>query len=114
MVTPIGHVRYSTTGNLRNVQPLFADLTLGGLLAHNGNLTNGLTLRHELKKKVRFSNQLRHKQFCNWSRDQENTISRFIDALSQIEGAYALVALTNRRLIGVRDPLGIRPWYWGN
>ena len=51
--TAIGHVRYSTTGGtvLRNVQPLFADLTVGGFaIAHNGNLTNGLTLRHELKK----------------------------------------------------------------
>ncbi len=47
----IGHVRYSTTGEtiLRNVQPLFAELEAGGLaVAHNGNLTNGLTLRREL------------------------------------------------------------------
>src|SRR5437868_7090127 len=47
----LGHVRYSTTGEtiLRNVQPLFAELATGGLaVAHNGNLTNGLTLRREL------------------------------------------------------------------
>src|SRR5438552_3428994 len=41
-------------------------------------------------------------------------IDRFIDALSQIEGGYALVALTNKKLIGVRDPLGIRPLVLGD
>ena len=54
----VGHVRYSTTGEtiLRNVQPLFAELAAGGLaVAHNGNLTNGLTLRRELISRRRIS-----------------------------------------------------------
>ena len=53
----IGHNRYSTTGetSLRNIQPFFADLHIGGLsVAHNGNLTNALALREELKKMVQY------------------------------------------------------------
>ncbi len=115
----VGHVRYSTTGGtlLRNIQPLYADLTFGGFaLGHNGNLTNALGLRKELiadgaifqstsdtevllhllsrSKKVRF-------------------IERFIEALLKIEGAYAFVGLTKKKLIGARDPLGIRPLVLG-
>ena len=111
----IGHVRYSTTGGtvLRNVQPLFADLAVGGFaIAHNGNLTNGLSLREELVKAGAIfqstSDTEAILQLVARSK-KGNTISRFIDALFQIEGAYALVALTNKKLIGVRDPLGIRP-----
>jgi amidophosphoribosyltransferase len=115
----VGHVRYSTTGEtiLRNVQPLFAELESGGLaVAHNGNLTNGLTLRREL---------IRQGAICQSTSDTEvvllltarsrrpRIIERFIDALSQIEGAYALVALTNKKLMGARDPLGIRPLVLG-
>ena len=115
----IGHVRYSTTGGtiLRNVQPLFAELDGGGLaVAHNGNLTNGLTLRREL---------IRSGAICQSTSDTEvvlllsarsrrpRVIDRFVEALSQIEGAYALVALTNNMLIGARDPLGIRPLVLG-
>jgi amidophosphoribosyltransferase len=111
----VGHVRYSTTGGtiLRNVQPLFAELDGGGLaVAHNGNLTNGLTLRREL---------IRGGAICQSTSDTEailhlvarsrhpRIVERFIEALRQIEGAYALVALTNKKLIGARDPLGIRP-----
>ena len=115
----VGHVRYSTTGEtiLRNVQPLFAELDGGGLaVAHNGNLTNGLTLRREL---------IRAGAICQSTSDTEvvlhlaarsrrgRIIDRFVDALGQIEGAYALVALTNKKLIGARDPLGIRPLVLG-
>jgi amidophosphoribosyltransferase len=111
----VGHVRYSTTGEtiLRNVQPLFADLTGGGFaIAHNGNLTNALTLREQL---------VRSGSIFQSTSDTEtilqlvarsgrgNTLSRFTDALFQIEGAYALVVMTNKKLIGARDPLGIRP-----
>lgn len=111
----IGHVRYSTMGGtvLRNVQPLFADLAGGGFaVAHNGNLTNGLTLREDLVERGSIfqstSDTEAILQLIARSK-KENTIARFIDALFQIEGAYALVALTNKKLIGVRDPLGIRP-----
>jgi amidophosphoribosyltransferase len=115
----VGHVRYSTTGEtiLRNVQPLFAELDGGGLaIAHNGNLTNGLTLRREL---------IRQGAICQSTSDTEAILhlvarsrralilDRFIEALRQIEGAYALVALTNKKLIGARDPLGIRPLVLG-
>jgi amidophosphoribosyltransferase len=115
----LGHVRYATTGAtiLRNVQPLFAELDTGGLaIAHNGNLTNGLTLRREL---------ISEGAICQSTSDTEvvllltarsrrpRIVERFIDALRQIEGAYALVALTNKKLIGARDPLGIRPLVLG-
>src|ERR1700733_12781285 len=115
----VGHVRYSTTGGtiLRNVQPLFAELDGGGLaVAHNGNLTNGLTLRRDL---------IRDGAICQSTSDTEvilhlvarsrrpRVIDRFIESLRQIEGAYALVALTNKKLIGARDPLGIRPLVLG-
>ena len=111
----IGHVRYSTTGEtiLRNVQPLFAELEGGGFaVAHNGNLTNGLTLRRNL---------IRDGAICQSTTDTEvivhlvarsrktQFVDRFVEAIRQIEGAYALVALTNKKLIGARDPLGIRP-----
>jgi amidophosphoribosyltransferase len=115
----VGHVRYATTGAtiLRNVQPLFAELAAGGLaVAHNGNFTNGLTLRREL---------IAEGAICQSTSDTEvvllltarsrrrRIVDRYIDALQQIEGAYALVALTNKKLIGARDPLGIRPLVLG-
>ncbi len=116
----IGHVRYSTTGGtvLRNVQPLFADLATSGFaIAHNGNLTNGLSLRDDLVKDgAIFQSTSDTESILQLvARSKKlNTISRFIDALFQVEGAYALVALTNKKLIGVRDPLGIRPLVLGN
>ena len=115
----IGHVRYSTTGEtiLRNVQPLFAELAGGGLaVAHNGNLTNGLTLRRQL---------VRDGAICQSTSDTEvilhlaarsrhgRIIDRYVEALRQLEGAYAFVTLTNKKLIGARDPLGIRPLVLG-
>ena len=111
----VGHVRYSTTGGtiLRNVQPLFADLTGGGFaIAHNGNLTNALTLRNDLVKQGAIFQSTGDTetilQLVARSK-RGNTLSRLIDALFQIEGAYSLVIMTNKKLIGVRDPLGIRP-----
>jgi amidophosphoribosyltransferase len=118
-LSAIGHVRYSTTGEtiLRNVQPLFAELDGGGFaVAHNGNLTNGLTLRRNL---------IRDGAICQSTTDTEvivhlvarsrkkQFVDRFIEAIQEIEGAYSLVALTNRTLIGARDPLGIRPLVLG-
>ncbi len=115
----VGHVRYSTTGEtiLRNVQPLFAELAAGGLaVAHNGNLTNGLSLRREL---------IAQGAICQSTSDTEvilhlvarsqrgKIIERYIDALRSLEGAYALVSLTNKKLVGARDPLGIRPLMLG-
>ncbi len=115
----IGHVRYSTTGGtlLRNVQPLFADLALGGFaIAHNGNLTNALSVRRDLVKEGAIfqstSDTETILQLVAKSR-RGKAIDRMIEALSQIEGAYALVTLTNNMLIGVRDPFGIRPLVLG-
>jgi amidophosphoribosyltransferase len=115
----IGHTRYSTAGgsNLRNVQPMFADLSGGGVaIAHNGNLTNFLTLREQLVgegaifQSTSDSEVILH--LIARSR-KAKVMDRFIDALRQIEGAYALVAMTNKKLIGARDPLGIRPLVLG-
>ena len=111
----VGHVRYSTTGGtiLRNVQPLFADLTGGGFaVAHNGNLTNALTLRNDLVKQGAIFQSTGDTETILQlvaRSTRGNTLSRLIDALFQIEGAYSLVIMTNKKLIGVRDPLGIRP-----
>ncbi|MGI9405253.1 MAG: amidophosphoribosyltransferase [Hyphomicrobiaceae bacterium] len=111
----IGHVRYSTTGEtaLRNVQPLYADLDIMGFaICHNGNLTNALTVRDSL---------VSDGAICQSTTDTEvilhlisrskrrRIVHRFIDALLQIEGAYALVALAENMIIGARDPDGIRP-----
>ena len=116
----IGHVRYSTTGDtiLRNVQPLFADLAGGGFAcAHNGNLTNALTLRNELVKRGAIfqstSDTETILQLVARSKRRQ-TVDRLIDALFQIQGAYSLVVLTNKKLIGARDPLGIRPLVLGD
>ena len=116
----IGHVRYSTTGEtaLRNVQPLFADLAGGGFAcAHNGNLTNALTLRNELVQQGAIfqstSDTETILQLVARSK-RGRTIDRLIDALFQIQGAYSLVVLTNKKIIGARDPLGIRPLVLGD
>src|SRR3954465_3994349 len=115
----IGHTRYSTAGGsfIRNVQPMFADLESGGVaLAHNGNLTNFLTLREQLVaagaifQSTSDSEVILH--LIARSR-KARMVDRFIDALAQIEGGYALVVMTNKKLIGVRDPLGIRPLVLG-
>jgi amidophosphoribosyltransferase len=115
----VGHVRYSTTGGtiLRNVQPLFAELNAGGFaVAHNGNLTNGLTLRREL---VRYGAMMQSTTDTEVilhlvaQSKRSRFIERYIEALRTIEGAYALVALTNKKLIGARDPRGIRPLVLG-
>ncbi len=115
----VGHVRYSTTGEtiLRNVQPLFAELSGGGFaVAHNGNLTNGLSQRRAL---------IQDGAICQSTSDTEvvlhlvarsrkaHFVDRFVDALRQIEGAYSFVGITNKKLVGARDPLGIRPLVLG-
>ena len=116
----IGHVRYSTTGEtiLRNVQPLFADLAVGGFAcAHNGNLTNALTLRNELVKRGAIFQSTSDTETILQlvARSQRRkTVDRLIDTLFQIQGAYSLVVLTNKKLIGARDPLGIRPLVLGD
>ncbi len=111
----IGHVRYSTTGGTlnRNIQPFFADVANGGIaVAHNGNLTNAVALRKQLvaKGSIFYSTSdtecIVHLVATS---KYEKIVDRLVDALKQIEGAYSLVCLTRKKLIGVRDPLGVRP-----
>src|ERR1700751_1441922 len=115
----VGHVRYSTTGAtiLRNVQPLFAELNAGGFaVGHNGNLTNGLSLRRELVRGGAMMQSTTDTEVILHLVAQSRRprfIERFIEALRTIEGAYALVSMTNKKLIGARDPLGIRPLVYG-
>ncbi|AVM73250.1 amidophosphoribosyltransferase [Magnetospirillum gryphiswaldense] len=115
----VGHVRYSTTGEtlLRNVQPLFAEMEFGGLaLAHNGNLTNTNVLRRSLVKRgclfqsTTDTEVIIHLIAISLYTSVED---RLIDALRQIEGAYSLTCLTKDGVMGVRDPLGIRPLVLG-
>ena len=111
----IGHNRYSTTGetSIRNIQPFFADLHLGGLsVAHNGNLTNALLLRESLVKDgaiFRTTSDTETIVQLIAKSKREKFTDKLIDALFQIQGGYSLVLLTNKKLVGVRDPFGIRP-----
>ncbi len=111
----IGHNRYSTTGGtaLRNVQPFFADTNSGGIgVAHNGNLTNAITLRNKMVQDgsifyTTSDTETIVKLIAKSKRVK--TIDKIIDAIFQIQGGYALVMITQNTLIGVRDPYGIRP-----
>jgi amidophosphoribosyltransferase len=115
----MGHVRYSTTGEtiLRNVQPLFAELEGGGFaIGHNGNLTNGITLRRQLVHDGAMMQSTTDTEVILHlvARASRNRfVDRFIEGLRQLEGAYAFVGLTNKKLVGARDPLGIRPLVYG-
>ncbi len=114
----IGHTRYSTTGEpmMRNVQPLFADLEFGGLaIAHNGNLTNALTMRRELVHRgCIFQSTTDTEIIIHLMATRRGAVvERLISSLRQIEGAYSIVALAKDTLIGVRDPLGVRPLVLG-
>ncbi|MGD2134128.1 MAG: class II glutamine amidotransferase, partial [Maricaulaceae bacterium] len=115
----IGHTRYSTAGGSvsRNLQPFYADYNEGGFaIAHNGNLTNARALRDELVAEGSIFSTLSDTEVILHlvARSRGiNTIERFLDALSAIEGGYALVALTQKKLIGARDPIGIRPLVLG-
>ncbi|MBB4659847.1 amidophosphoribosyltransferase [Parvularcula dongshanensis] len=115
----IGHTRYSTTGGseMRNVQPLYADLDRGGLaVAHNGNLTNAHTLRADLIRKGSIfhttSDSELFVQLAALSRGM-SMVDKVTDSLHSVEGAYALTVLTQDALLGVRDPKGIRPLVLG-
>ncbi len=111
----IGHNRYSTTGEntLRNIQPFFADTNAGGIgVAHNGNLTNSISLRKKLVDEGAIfyttSDTETIVQLIAKSK-RAKTIDKIVDAIFQIQGGYALVMLTQTSLVGVRDPFGIRP-----
>ena len=114
-----GHVRYSTTGGsgLRNVQPLFADLASGGFsIAHNGNISNAMHLKHELVRKGSIFQSTSDTEviihLVATSR-YPTLLDRFVDALRLVEGAYSLICMTPEGMIACRDPLGIRPLVMG-
>src|SRR5205823_277328 len=115
----IGHVRYSTTGEtiLRNVQPLFAELNAGGFaIGHNGNLTNGLSLRRQLVRDGAMMQSTTDTEVILHlvARSHRNRfVDRLIEGLRMLEGSYAFVGLTNKKLVGARDPFGIRPLVLG-
>ena len=115
----IGHNRYATTGRtaMRNVQPLFADFASGGFaICHNGNLTNAYHLRRQLVRQGSLfqstsdTEVIVHLMATSRQRD---VLDRMVDALMQVEGAYSIVAMTDRSVIGARDPFGVRPLVLG-
>ena len=117
----IGHVRYSTAGAkgaaIRDVQPFFGEFAMGGAaIAHNGNLTNADSLRRELIERGSIfqsssdSECIIHLMARSL---QRNIPERMEDALRRVEGAFSIVAMTRSKLIGVRDPRGVRPLVLG-
>ena len=118
----IGHVRYSTAGNkgqtaIRDVQPFFGEFAMGGAaIAHNGNLTNAVALRKELigSGSIFQSSSDTECIIHLMARSiQQNIPDKIKDALNRVEGAFSIVAMTRSKLIGVRDPLGVRPLVLG-
>ena len=111
----IGHNRYATTGEdmIGNIQPMFAEFEFGGFaVAHNGNLTNAMSIRKRLVSDGSLFQSTNDTEVIIHliARSVRNTlVERAIDALQQLEGAYSLVALSRKKLIGVRDPMGVRP-----
>jgi amidophosphoribosyltransferase len=116
----LGHNRYATTGEtvLRNVQPLFAELQSGGFaIGHNGNLTNAATLRSQLVQRgCIFQSTMDSEVIIHLiaTSTYHGLLDRMIDALRSVVGAYSLVAMTDDKLIGVRDPMGVRPLILGD
>ncbi len=115
----IGHNRYATSGEggFRNIQPLYADMAFGGVaVAHNGNLTNAHALRQELVKggaifqSTSDTEVIVHLVAVS---KKKSFIDRLVDALQHIKGGYSLVSCSGERVVGVRDPHGIRPLVLG-
>ncbi|KEO60653.1 amidophosphoribosyltransferase [Thioclava indica] len=117
----IGHVRYSTAGSkgavIRDIQPFFGEFSMGGCaVAHNGNLTNADSLRLELiERGAIFQSSSDSECIIHlMARSiQRKHADRIADALRRVEGAFSIVAMTRTKLIGVRDPLGVRPLVLG-
>ena len=118
----IGHVRYSTAGSkgntaIRDVQPFFGEFAMGGAaIAHNGNIVNAEELRRELigRGSIFQSSSDSECIIHLMARSYQKTIpERMKDALRRVEGAFSVVAMTRTKLIGVRDPLGVRPLVLG-
>ncbi|HHW35420.1 MAG TPA: amidophosphoribosyltransferase [Paracoccus solventivorans] len=117
----IGHVRYSTAGAkgpaIRDVQPFFGEFAMGGCaIAHNGNITNAVALRRELIERGSIFQSGSDSECIIhlMARSIQRSIpERMKDALRRVEGAFSVIAMTRTKLIGVRDPLGVRPLVLG-
>ncbi|WP_026782470.1 amidophosphoribosyltransferase [Pleomorphomonas koreensis] len=116
----IGHTRYSTTGGsgLRNVQPLYAELSAGGFaLAHNGNLTNAMTIQRDLQRRgAIFQSTSDTETILHLVATSQKAalVDKVVDALRAVEGAYSIVCMSQEKMIGCRDPFGIRPLILGD
>jgi amidophosphoribosyltransferase len=116
----IGHVRYSTTGssNVQNAQPLVSKFKLGSIaIGHNGNLVNADVIRELLEDGgTVFQTSIDSEVIINLiARGARKGIdSAIVDAIQAVKGSYAIVMLANDKLIGIRDPHGIRPLCIGN
>jgi amidophosphoribosyltransferase len=111
----VGHTRYSTTGSshLRNAQPLAVDCAHGQIaIAHNGNLTNASQLREELEARGSIFQTTVDSEIILHLMAQPSFNGKandLVKAVRRIEGAYSLVIMTEKELVGVRDPHGFRP-----
>ena len=116
----IGHTRYSTTGGdeMRNIQPFFAEFYGGGFaVAHNGNITNANLLRRELQRDgAIFQSTSDTEVILHLLAMAKETmfVGRLKETLTRLEGAFSLVGITSKKMIGCRDPLGVRPLVLGD
>lgn len=115
----IGHNRYSTTGanNIANTQPIFAEINKGRIaLVHNGNIVNASQIKRELGKSGSIFMSTTDSEIIIHliARNQKETlIEAIIDSLSALKGAFSLIFMTENMMIGVRDPMGVRPLVLG-
>ena len=113
----VGHVRYSTAGGSRaeNAMPLVINYVKGVLaIAHNGNLTNAVELRHELEHtgaifQTTIDSEVIAYHIARERLKAPNVEGAVKNAMKKIKGAYALVVISPRKMIGARDPFGLKP-----
>ena len=110
----IGHTRYSTTGssNIGNAQPLTVDCSRGQIaIAHNGNLTNAAALRLELEERGSiFQTTVDSEIVLHWlAQPTQNGENTLVSTIRKLEGAFSMLIMTEKEMIGVRDPHGFRP-----
>ena len=116
----IGHTRYSTTGDdeMRNIQPFFAEFFGGGFaVAHNGNITNANTLRRQLQREgAIFQSTCDTEVILHLMAMAKEAmfVDRLKESLNRLEGAFSLVGISAKKMIGCRDRLGVRPLVLGD